>query len=106
MGVMLYREGDKHEIRGIKCEFVVVALRSMPGHLAQGWKKRVEDLYQAEEPQPAQETAPATPEPDPPAKPKAKAGSHQAIRNEARDAGIVGWDTKRIGTLKSELGYG
>ncbi len=111
MGVMLYKEGDKHTVRGVKCEFVVVKNRSLKGYLALGWKTRVEDLYQ-DEPQ-----APpvATPKPDlqkfsatPPsttAPPRRTKAESEAIRQEARAAGIEGWDRRQIGKLKLELGY-
>ncbi len=104
MGAMLYREGDKAEIRGVKCEFVVVPLRSVPGHLALGWKKRVEELYQEE--------APAEVEAQPKFQTAAEAAkaapklSNKQVREKAREAGIDGWDRRQVGKLKEDLGIG
>lgn len=109
MGVMLYKEGDKHEIRGVKCQFVVVPNRSLQGHLAQGWKTRVEDLYPDAEPEEAPTVAASQPDipkfsATPP--PRRSQAEVQRIRQRAKEAGIEGWDRRQVGKLEKELELG
>lgn len=104
MSVMLYKEGDKETIRGVRCEYIVVPNRALQGHLAQGWKTRVEDLY----PDEPKEAPVATPEPDfpkfsatPP--PRRTQAESQRIRQLAKEAGIEGWDRRQVSKLEKEL---
>ena len=84
MGVMLYKkEGDK--IISERYE-----VKHMQSGIAAGWSVDPECRDKSEAK-------------DPEAKEK-EVDEKETIRKKAKDAGIEGWDSKRIKTLKAELG--
>lgn len=44
MAVLVYRKGESHEIRGIKCEMARIEVRSLQNHLNAGWVTDINDL--------------------------------------------------------------
>lgn len=88
--VLLYKEGKSKIIRGVECDFVRVLIRDIDSYLSKGYKKSVTELYKPtfEEVDTNQSGALSTDE----------------IRAAAKKAGIEKWDTKRVKTLKKELG--
>jgi hypothetical protein len=90
MAIKLFRKGNTHNVNGIECEirlFDVKNGRSFIG--VDGWCADIEDLEKKEPP----EEVIIDPVDH----------SSKNIREMARDAGIDGWEKKRITTLKEEL---
>lgn len=79
--IVLYRDGDTHEINGVKCEMGRFKNSALKAMLSAGWRVTPE----------AEESNVVDISPD-------------IIRAKARDAGIEGWETKRIKTLQKALG--
>lgn len=77
MGVVLYRKGNTHTNRGIKCEACVFPVDRMQANLNAGWVTDPRELVDEGE----------------------------EIRNMAKLAGIRNWKTAKIETLKEKLGY-
>lgn len=50
MAVMVYREGDSHEVKGVKCEAARIEIRSLQSHLDQGWVVDPSTLYKKSQP--------------------------------------------------------
>lgn len=44
MAVMLYKKGDSHEIRGVKCEMQKFSVSSLESALASGWVTDPNDI--------------------------------------------------------------
>ncbi len=95
MAIQLYKAGDSHEVRGIKCEVANFKPAELEARLAEGWAKSPEDIgngdkqeeiKEAEEELFEEEIDPAE------------------VRERAKVAGIEGWEKKRIKTLINELG--
>lgn len=89
MKIALYRAGDTHTVRGIKCEVCRCEFLVMEDRLKEGWVKDPKELCAvAEAEDKPEETEPKQIDP---------------IRQAAKDAGIDGWEKKRIKTLEAEL---
>ncbi len=52
MAVILYKRGDTHEVRGIKCEAKRFSVNSLKSALSQGWVTRPEDTVATFAPKP------------------------------------------------------
>ncbi len=77
---MLYREGDTHKKNGHPCDLIMVEPRNIEHYVSIGWSTKW------------------------PIEKKVEEGiSNDDIREAAKEAGIDGWDTKRISTLKGLL---
>ena len=87
MAIQLYRAGDTHEVRGILCEVGNFEPHELDVLLAQGWAKDPKDIGGVPE-EPKAEIEPDTLNP---------------VRLQAKEAGIEGWENKRIKTLEAEL---
>lgn len=90
MAVQLYREGSSHTVRGIECELCNFEISQMEYQLKQGWVKSPEEIG-----------ADTTGDPDDTGNDEGTALN--PVRVQAKEAGIEGWDKKRIGTLEAEL---
>lgn len=86
MASILYREGKGHIENGVECEMILVEYDQYESMLSAGWD--------TEPPGAKPATAPAE---------MADDQDPDAIRAAAKAAGIEGWDTKRIATLRKLL---
>ena len=97
MAIQLYREGDTHEIKGIKCELSNFPIHQLDARLKEGWVKSPEDISNGKNDN----------EKDSEEKESEKIRTSEKgapdIRALAKEAGIEGWDTKRIKTLEAAL---
>jgi hypothetical protein len=94
MAIKLFRKGNTHRVNGIECEvrlFPVKYGQSFVG--VDGWCVSVEDLEKKEVVEIEEEIESGSI--DQPSK---------VVRELAKEAGIDGWEKKRISTLKEELG--
>ena len=81
--ISLYRKGDAHIVRGVKCERKVFHVDELEMRLDEGWVKSPTDpLGEAH---------------------TTKLKENQMIREAAKRSGIESWETARIATLKAEL---
>jgi len=48
MGIALYKPGDTHEIRGVKCTMEVFEIWQLDSCLKDGWKKNPQDTLEVE----------------------------------------------------------
>jgi len=85
MSAQLYKPGGTYVVNGISCDIVNCSVTSVSSLLNDGWYASPEDFETEEE----------TLEPED--------ASPEEIRALAKEAGIVGHDTKRIATLVKEL---
>jgi hypothetical protein len=88
---MMFKEGDSSVVRGVKCDFIRIELAERPQYKIDGWADNEKELKEAKEEaskdsQETEEEAVLNP-----------------VRIAAKEAGIGGWDTKRIKTLEKEL---
>jgi len=91
MAIQLYKAGTTHTVRGIECEAKNFAPREMDLMLSQGWVKDPSELGESApevEVKTSQETD----------------TNINPVRLKAKEAGIDGWENKRIKTLEAELG--
>ena len=93
MAVALYRKGNTHTIRGIECEMQRFDNQHFESYLQEGWV--IDPKLLAE---PANEPAN-----DPVSQFEGGTITPQQVRESAKQAGIEGWDIKRIKTLEAEL---
>ena len=90
MATWLYRKSESGDV-----ESVLIDAKYVPDHLTAGFVPCKSGVAAVE--------APTEEEADTNNSGKL---STDEVREAAKTAGIKGWDTKRIKTLKSELGYG
>lgn len=90
--IALYKEGDTHIVRGIACEILRCKARQLADKLNEGYVTTPEELYK----KPTKDEADAN---------NSGKLSTNEIREAAKTAGIEDYNTKRIKTLKAELGY-
>lgn len=88
--IRLYKEGTMHDFQGIKVDSVVVADEDREKYEADGWGDAWDILKPAKRDKIDANDSGAL--------------STEEVRSAAKEAGIEGWDTKRIKTLKAELG--
>jgi len=97
MGVVLYRKGETHTVRGIKVEAQVFDAHLFEPNLNAGWCLSPEDVYkEVKEPE-----QPEFEEVDTNGSGKL---SNKEIRSAAERMGIEDYDTARIATLKEAMG--
>lgn len=86
MACIIYREGKGTIEFGIECESTTCEVEHLDGLLANGWLRDPPGYAApvAEDPENEEETI-------------------NPVRLAAKEAGIEGWDTKRIGTLEKLL---
>ncbi len=82
MATKLYREGTSHIVRGIECEIRLFPRNGLSFVGLDGWCASPEDINKVDE---------------------WSEYSSEQIRELAKDAGIEGWENKRINTLKEVL---
>jgi len=82
---MLFRHGDAVEIKGVKCDFLIVESKAVDSYLNKGYVKNILELKAD----------------------KNKSGklSNSEIRQAAKDFGLDNWEKGRIKSLKEALGY-
>ena len=85
MAVCLYREGDSHVIGGIPCEVGLFDIVEVSYQLDRGWHESVDGIAGK------------------PEKSNIESVIVHPIRLKAREAGIEGWDKRRIKKLEAEL---
>lgn len=78
--IALYRAGTSHIIRGVQCEMTRCRADRLQAHLRAGWVTDPKELIKEEEEL-----------------------SNKEVRAAAKEAGLEGWDTRRIGKLKEAL---
>ena len=111
MGVVLYREGNTHVNRGIKCEACVFPVDRMQANLNAGWVTDPRKLYEVnnaiseDEQVESQESSEASNQEEGNEISDKKVLSSKEVREHAKLAGVENWDTARIKTLKDKLGY-
>jgi len=91
MAIQLYKTGTTHTVRGIECEVCNFSPRELDLRLSQGWVKDPSELGESAPPEVVEETSQDTDE------------NINPVRLKAKEAGIDGWDKKRIKTLEAEL---
>jgi len=107
MACVLYKEGNSHKEFGVPCEIVRVDPAAVQRHLDVGYVLDPHDLYQpdvVESGEPV-ETGPGAEDEDVMGNPDSPR-SPRYIRRLAKEAGIEGWETARIKTLKAALDNG
>jgi hypothetical protein len=88
MGIKLYREGNSHIENGIECEIRLFSRGDPLSFVGtDGWCKSPEDINKDNKTDDD----------------KGSGYTSDEIRELAKEAGIEGWDTKRIHTLKEVL---
>lgn len=95
MSIVLFRKGDSHIANGVACEIGTFEPDEMEWLLDQGWHNSVEDINndaQKVEEESKQEEVQKNDEKAP-----------DEVREQAKAAGIKGWENKRIKTLKAEM---
>ena len=81
MAIQLYRKGSTHTVRGVECECKNFKTGDLTLLLKEGW---VTDPSEIDKPVDVEQEM-------------------NPIREAAKEAGIEGWDTKRIKTLQAAL---
>ena len=99
MTAALYRKGNTHIDQGIECEIVRVPNKFVEDYLNDGYVKTPQELL---EPKEEIKVIPTKEEADTNGTGKL---SSEEVRAAAEKAGIKDYGTKRIATLKKELGY-
>ena len=80
MAIQLYKAGDTHEVRGVKCEVGNFDIGELDTQLKNGWVANEQDLIEEST---AEEVNP--------------------VRQAAKEKGIEGWETKRLNTLQAAI---
>jgi len=88
--IRLYKKGTQYDFHGIKLDAVVIDESEADKYRSEGWGDAW-DILKAEKSDKIDTN-------------DSGALSADEVRQAAKEAGIEGWDTKRIKTLKSELG--
>lgn len=84
MAIAVYKKGNKHLVNGVPCEIVLcIDVSDMNAQLENGCVHDEKELLVSEEKESSEEINP--------------------IRLAAKEAGIEGWETKRIKTLQALL---
>ena len=91
--IQLYKKGNTHTVRGIKCEVCNFNLNELEHRLKEGWVKDPSELVIEKEEGPIKEHVELK-----------KTDPDHPVRQEAKEKGIEGWDTKQLKTLEKELG--
>lgn len=89
MACVIYREGKGTIEHGIVCESTTCEIEHLEGLLNHGWSVNPPGYM----PEPAEEVE----------KPEEEEKELNPVRIKAKEAGIEGWDTKRIATLEKML---
>jgi hypothetical protein len=102
MGVVLYRKGSTHTIRGVECEAKVIDSRSFTGKAEEGWFLSEKDIDVKEKNEEEKDTIKEVEE--------IKTGqkdeilmSDAELRKEAEKRGVKGWRRASIKTLRAAL---
>lgn len=118
MSAQLYKKGNTHTVRGIDCELKNFDLAEVDYQLKNGWFLSPEELAEgAEEVSAVESTDESTDEGntddgvlDEPEKTESfsaveigKNDPNHPVRIAAKEAGIEGWDSKRLKTLEAAL---
>ena len=105
MVCILYKEGNTHTNRGVKCEAGRFPVNRVKALLEAGWVTDPRTLYGendvSEEKEPEAEIKTTVQNTDE----ASKAKSPKEIRAAAKEAGILGYAKLRITTLREKLGY-
>ncbi len=94
MAIQLYKEGTSHNVKGVECEVKNFNISELEEKLAEGWVKSPSEI--------GGETVSEAPIETMESAEEIKETTHP-VRMAAKEAGIDGWDTRRIGTLEAEL---
>ena len=98
MGIMLYRDGETHKIRGEMCEMRVFPTDQLDSRMAEGWR-----VSPAAPPPPEPEPVPEWVEAPRPTRVDMSGADNATIRHTAKLCGIALWKTARIATLKEMI---
>lgn len=96
MGLVLYRKGDTHTVKGVLCELKVVDSATFTGQVEKGWYISVNDIDgipEPKEPEVVKDLEPVNIDELP----------SEKIRELARINKIEKFSTARISTLKGKL---
>ncbi len=105
MAIQLYRAGNTHTVRGIECELKNFTPNSLDAMLDEGWlkspeeignDKQIEESDQDERQEESSEDAPQQEDQE-------EIKVLNPVRQAAKDAGIEGYEIKRIKTLEGLL---
>lgn len=99
----LYRLGSTIKFQGIKLDQITVQDNEADNYIKQGWGCAWEILEKTKNPE-AEEAVFEEITKESIDTNKSGKLSVNEVRTAARDSGIEGWETKRIKTLKKELG--
>ena len=95
MSIALYKPGNAHIVRGVRCEYKICEGHSLKQHLKDGWFLSPEDCYLEPE-EVVEEPVPYEPE-------STETEKKTAVREAAKEAGISNWYNKSIERLVEEL---
>jgi len=90
MTIALFKKGNSVNVKGIDCDVCRCSFGEMEDKLKEGWVKDPKELESVDETEATEKKEEVPKQIDP-------------IRQKAKDAGIEGWDKKRIKTLEAEL---
>jgi len=91
MAIQLYKAGNSHTVNGIECEVKNFDFGEMELMLSQGWVKSPDETVESAATEVVVETSQETDT------------NINPVRLAAKEAGIDGWENKRIKTLEAEL---
>lgn len=98
MAIQLYKPGNTHKVKGVECEVKNFDIAELDYQLKEGWYRYPGEWDQGEAPAEEQsgyeDEAPQE---------YSKTDPNHPVRVSAREAGIDGWDTKRLATLEKLL---
>lgn len=94
MASRLYREGKGYVEDGVECESILVEFEYLESQLSAGWSVTPPGVAN---PHDSKAAEPNAVDPDEAVDP------NEGVREAAKAAGIEGWDTKRISTLRKLL---
>jgi len=103
MAAQLYREGNSHTVRGIECEVQNFPIGQLNEALDAGWLKSPEDIGNDAQNEITQGDDEKAPEEESKGEKEEGEKLLNPIRQAAKEAGIDGWEIKRIKTLEGLL---
>lgn len=109
MAIQLYRKGNTHVVQGIECELCNFPVNKLEQRLSEGWFKTPQEIengvQQQQENEDGQDVQSEFKEEDQEESESVSVSTESLnpIRLKAKEAGIEGWDTKRIKTLEALL---
>lgn len=103
MSIVLYRKGDTHTVKGIRCELKKIDPEYFSGVPESGWFLSVRDINKAVEPERAETDVQAKEKTIPKDIKTIDGMDNDEIRIAAKLADMADYKTARIRTLKNRL---